>query len=711
VAGQIEVDDVLGARTSSELRAMKNRIEADSEAPHRFALLLWRRDDLERVKFGQFLPGIGSVAPPALPERCSRRAYNILMRSGLVSWDLFARSTPAELRAIPNCGRESFLEILEVAVTVWAKLPGEDSESELRSDFPTSLVDHDASRSQADWGRSHDLVNDAERWLQWSWAQLGAATIGEALDLWSAELAPRELVETFERLAALDLSKFMGFGQLDERLWNDLLSFPQKEGVILERRILAVDEPTTLAALGEELGITRERVRQLERRARQTLEDRLNGDAAAPLLHAAAVLRRQLGPVAELGADVEACEAAVIATSTHPINDLELRRELLRQRCGPYVEIGGRVWSPEARRTLDATQETLARIGPGGVLESSMVDGILSALMVEPEQQDAVLESLDLKKIAGSVLRWTGSMSDKAAGALAAVGRPMAMLDLYELVETDRSPRSFANAVQTDKRVMRLGKDRYGLREWGGEEYSGIRRELEQAIDEAGGSANLDELIARFVAEFEVSESSVRAYAADRRFVRAADGTISFRTGDDPEPSYRVGPIETTRGAMRLNGIWHLRVEVDEDALRGSGRAIRTPVALAAGLEPDLTLGVRYGDVVVTFSWTRNQPDIGSVRGVLQQLSCVEGDLLFLPLEGDEPRAARAVRATERNREHGVRRLAIELGVDPDEADPASPGPLASAVGLPAGADYVDLEERLIARGENHLAALLLIAS
>jgi hypothetical protein len=115
--------------------------------------------------------------------------------------------------------------------------------------------------------------------------------------------------------------------------------------------------------------------------------------------------------------------------------------------------------------------------------------------------------------------------------------------------------------------------------------------------------------------------------------------------------------------------------------------------------------------VVVRFSWSTKQPLLGSVRGVLQQLSCVEGDLVFLPLEGDEPRTPRVIRVAERNREHGVRRLAIELGIDPDEAEPDTPGSLATAVGLPAGADYVDVEDRLTDRGESSLAALVPVAS
>ncbi|UCF48936.1 MAG: RNA polymerase subunit sigma-70, partial [Myxococcales bacterium] len=43
---------------------------------------------------------------------------------------------------------------------------------------------------------------------------------------------------------------------------------------IVEARILS-DEPCTLEALGREMGVSKERVRQLEVRARQKLRDRL----------------------------------------------------------------------------------------------------------------------------------------------------------------------------------------------------------------------------------------------------------------------------------------------------------------------------------------------------------------------------------------------------------------------------------------------------
>lgn len=53
-----------------------------------------------------------------------------------------------------------------------------------------------------------------------------------------------------------------------------MASLSDREQRIVEARILA-DEPCTLEALGEEMGVSKERVRQLEVRARQKLRDRL----------------------------------------------------------------------------------------------------------------------------------------------------------------------------------------------------------------------------------------------------------------------------------------------------------------------------------------------------------------------------------------------------------------------------------------------------
>jgi RNA polymerase sigma-32 factor len=57
-------------------------------------------------------------------------------------------------------------------------------------------------------------------------------------------------------------------------LQSAMESLTAREQRIVEARILS-EEPCTLQALGREMGVSKERVRQLEVRARQKLRDRL----------------------------------------------------------------------------------------------------------------------------------------------------------------------------------------------------------------------------------------------------------------------------------------------------------------------------------------------------------------------------------------------------------------------------------------------------
>lgn len=61
---------------------------------------------------------------------------------------------------------------------------------------------------------------------------------------------------------------------LSATLQNALAQLPVRERTIVERRLLSEDRPT-LTALGDELGVSRERVRQLQKRAERQLREYL----------------------------------------------------------------------------------------------------------------------------------------------------------------------------------------------------------------------------------------------------------------------------------------------------------------------------------------------------------------------------------------------------------------------------------------------------
>jgi RNA polymerase primary sigma factor len=66
-----------------------------------------------------------------------------------------------------------------------------------------------------------------------------------------------------------------------------ITKLPERERRIVELRFGLDSEPHTLDAIGEELGLTRERIRQLERSALAKLEHELEGIADDDLVFAA----------------------------------------------------------------------------------------------------------------------------------------------------------------------------------------------------------------------------------------------------------------------------------------------------------------------------------------------------------------------------------------------------------------------------------------
>jgi len=174
---------------------------------------------------------------------------------------------------------------------------------------------------------------------------------------------------------------------------------------------------------------------------------------------------------------------------------------------------------------------------------------------------------------------------------------------------------------------MRTGIHHYALKEWGLEEYSSIEEEISSAIDNRGGSASIDDLVA-FLSRFGVAENSVRTYANGSSFVRIAPGLIRNRTTDDSLPI--PPPIEMAKGCYKLHQGWALRLTVTRDMLRGSGTPV--PIGFVGHLgvhwQGSRRVPTDFGGILV--SWGSMQASIGSLRDALSHLGAVNGDHVFV---------------------------------------------------------------------------------
>jgi DNA-directed RNA polymerase specialized sigma24 family protein len=699
--------DIVGRRLDAVadagmLAALLDPTLADEDTAGALSRELWIRQELWGRSFEDLFPGLAAITETGPVTEASARTRNVLLRCRLGSWSALARITPLQLAGLPNFGRKSFAETVGMVLLSWA------AHCRSAPTAPVPIDRHDERPTpQPDPPSVDSRLSEMSEVLTWLWRETGAETLADALADWPGSNPPERITAIAETILDMRIDEMLRLRAPDEFVWRTLFDLPQRDMAILRERVYPDGRAVTLAELAERLHITRERVRQLETRVREHLAAQLTDDGdCAGLVHLAARTRRAIGYIADGGAAIEAVDAAVVASSEEPPRD-NLRRNVLLSLIGPHVEEDGLFISDVAARRLDDARRVVADSQPGTALPESLVGGLIEELGVPPALEGRLEGLLDVRRIGGRHVVWRGSMADKAVSVLSVTGEPMTMLALHERVGLECNPRSLAGQVQGDRRIIRRGKEHYGLRSWGGEEYTGILEELEQAIERGGGRIDLEKTVEAFVATFGVSAQSVRSYAADRRFVRNGDGSLSLRTEADPPPSPRGRPLVETRGVFLLDGVWHLRIEVDHDLLRGSGRLLATGAAVAAGLEPDLTLGFDFGAGSVTFSWSGSQPNIGSLRATALAQGCAEGDLLFLPLAGPEPRQCRVCRAVDRHGASGVIRLALEMGLDAHDLDADDPVPIAHGLGLPAGADWQDVVDRLRDRGDGELVDLI----
>lgn len=663
---------------------------------------------------GDLLPGLErlSVGDPASHLE-TVRAQNVVRRRNVHTWGALAQHSADAIGTWPNAGRKVVTEVIRGALAAWAQdavvfgdevapsspAPAEEPglsrhvrtmPSGTRATSTPALEDNaGASERESD---AHSHLAELLRNAALAGYRAGASTFGEALALArSGELSS----DAWRQLMALRLDEVTGVAGDAQRAWAALLTFDERELAILAGRVFTTGRKLTLNELGEKLGITRERVRQLESRVKEAVHGRLQGDEkCAPIAHAAARLRRRLGPIST----EREVELALREILDEEEPDRQVREAVLLHLAGPYRLEAGFWQSASVLETV--TEQLMARRDEP--LNADDIEELLAAAGVASQALDAVAGALPLHAFDDRLLVWTGSLNDKACLLLRVHGEPMSREQLHSAMGPDDvNFRSLVNAVQGDERIRRLGLNSYGLADWGGEEYTTIADEIEEAIQRRGGRAPVDEIVEELVAWFGVSAQSVRSYAASRRFHRDRDGQLTVAPADaSPARTPRMPP-ELDRDLVLRGGGWVVRVRVDRDVMRGSGRPTRSAVAQAAGVWPGDARTIELSNGSAAISWRGPQPAFGSTRALVEELGCAIGDLLFVPL--DDGAAAFFASCSEIEAATGLGRVAAELGLPAD----APLNAVAETIGLEPDASAADIRTRLRARRQEDLAELV----
>ncbi|WP_433350577.1 sigma factor-like helix-turn-helix DNA-binding protein [Microtetraspora malaysiensis] len=468
----------------------------------------------------------------------------------------------------------------------------------------------------------------------------------------------------------------------------------------IARDRLYAEQRVTLDELAQRFSVTRERIRQIERDLRDHVESWLASPDAAPLTAHLNWLRGRLGsavPADDLAAAVP-WHRAELATLEIPA------WRFLRTLLSGYDQVDGWLIAGGADELREKTRQLFAD-GPRPLAEAVSLTAQLGIREDVAERWLAAVPHL--RVLEEHVVPWPRSVNDKAEAVLAVAGTALSPEEIQARIGEDYSLVGIRNQLTADDRFLRLDRNKYGLRRWGGEEYLGIREMITREIERAGGEASVSTIVNNLTSRYEVSESSVRAYAGGPGFERTQRGWIRVAGQEQAEPYQPRRDVSMTRRCFRSrDGRWWHRVDVNPEHLRGSGSPLPTGFAAHLGMAPggQLTASTPSGDVVI--SW-HNQPTMGSIRPVLAGYNASEGDHVFLTVSDGGELLTRFLPAAAPGLAPLNRGLHLIGYTAPVASEAEGLRLIGARIGLPEGAARDEIMARLRERGDRDILGFL----
>lgn len=583
------------------------------------------------------------------------RTRNCVHR-GLTGGSL-AGGTVGELMRLPNFGIASLLDLMCVLEAAEQHSAGLDP-----SPAGAATIETEEEATPADEESRSRLIPDE-------------ALTSDAVDLIAAAAREFRGATTFGDLLRLDLSDLVAAAgasaDLDDppletgvltvadqavRLLDGCLAemSEAQQLVVLRRIVPAV--PDTLEALGQSAGLSRERMRQLEKQARTALEA-----AAGPALGLLGLIAGQrLGDVTT----VPDIDDIVVELLPQPdaragLDSLMVARRMLRSRLGYECRDGlclSRAAAGAAREVKDSVHQLA---DDEGLIDGGELDVVLGEEW--HDRQEDLIRWIGWPRLSERIaLRATARARVKAA--LLKLGAPATKSELAE--ESGLSERQVSGALSNLKSVARADKYRWGLQEWIDDVYEGIPAEIVQRINEDGGSTRLNRLVEELPRLFKVSETSVWAYLNTPAF-RVEHGWVTETTASEFETGRLVDVVD----GFTHDGDPYWTFEVAQRHLEGySLQGVPPEIAMALGCTfgDRTTASVRkpQGCQDISVIWRKTSmhgPEIGRLGPALQTLAARDATAVRLVIHDDRQvsfrlpdNVRRANIDTQSNRPHGV---------------------------------------------------------
>ena len=485
-----------------------------------------------------------------------------------------------------------------------------------------------AQATQRAIGRLSLLYSRLIDFSAWALAETDTKTIGEAISWVNDEADPPAIWRTVADVGLVEISE-------PQRHPYDIIEswigdWPDREKHIFKNRLAYSERRSTLQELAIEVGVTRERVRQIEKRLLQKFTAFTRKSTALPIRWRIETIRNAVGTAAPI---------TRIEQMLSPGDDQLDYRSLLLRLAGPY-DIDGDWVVLRSAVDNDPTEKIHAMADVIGFIDQELAERELTKWGIKQSyQREWLARDGRIRDFNGRLARWVGSIGDKLIIGLADLGRPATVDTLLEHIKEDRSKGSAMNALSGDDRVVRASRTDWALASWGLPEYSSIAMSIRNLVSNAGGPVHIDEVMTRIQSDFGGAESSIRAYCYAPMFV-VEDGWINLR---DDLGTFRYTNFSprTARGVFALGPRRvSFMTEVNADLLRGSGRSI--PLVVGAILDVPINQWLTFNNesgaaITVTYPETAFVgPTMGSARSLAESVGARLGEYLTIVLDRSE---------------------------------------------------------------------------
>lgn len=595
---------------------------------------------MKRLTLGemfQTIPDQVSIVQSDSPY-ISNSTKNLLLKHGWNKFYEFSGVFPSDISKLPGAGKKFSKELILTLVfeaANWSIHQGVPS-SELASESEGSIILRNlGSVVSEDDGVEGDfyfsspnsrVVNNHLNEFLFKCSLLGA-TSQSVSDLLGSP--------TFDRFKSSELQS------IDVEGWFTGVSLPdiadliagfieslggREKTVLLARASIAT--PVTLDFVGEQLGVTRERVRQLQNTYRKDFKTYLYGE---PILSACyevfldsvsgfSFVENLKNRIPFLSIPLEGTEISVLDFFVHMTADFEAFEGLISEESKTK-------FSKSIREFLDKISNDEETHNFQYFLEQFRVQ----FPRIEADDIEQMLRHNSFVPIFDYWLNNKASgIQDIAVAALKHVGEPRTPEELLELVDIDRSVNSFKNALLVDPRIHRTGVGKFGLVSWGLPAYTSISEAIAEYID-VKGSTHIEQLVNYLTATFDVAPGSVRAYASAYPF-ETANGYVK-RTNIKAKAKK---PLHRVKKVFRDGDAWLIRIPVTDETLRGSGTSLPPIFVDALGVSNKESKTFTRDSDSLNVTFPSLNLTMSSIKGLCSDVGAVEGDFVFVSFQGEK---------------------------------------------------------------------------